>query len=406
MAFGPADAGDNGPVFHGWPSRTPHEGQLHRIATNRVHAGIAIAGDCAPRWQPNRRRSTADTAAPGRGVTARLTTAAESCPRRPRTPARARAPPARRRRARGQSSPSSCSDASSTAACSVRRAPSSPATATSRFKWHVAAVVNPATAPPSESWTTPSATVRAAQSRLSSASSYSASRRWAAAGGLVLGHRHVVILPFWAIMAGRNGPLTCGNRYVVPGFAAIFGPDRASSGPATMARLHISVSVTGSGGPARVTAARRVSAGQSDFHPYPLTCRFLNASRWKFKSRAPPRGRRPRVAGSGVWAPLLYAHRMVFSPRAGYRITKKTGRAVNRTIKQTKTATSILLPQCLATDRGFRRRGFLTYDTRAGGPRFIRARGWSKGEALAADGLRVGVGHPDDRGLHRYSTAM
>jgi hypothetical protein len=117
-------------------------------------------------------------------------------------------------------------------------------------------------------------------------------------------------------------------------------------------------------------------------------------SRWKFKSRAPPRGRRPRVAGSGVWAPLLYAHRMVLSPRAGYRITKKTGRAVNRTIKQTKTAISILLPQCLATDRGFRRRGFLTYDTRAGGPRFIRARGWAEGAALPADGLRVGVGHP------------
>ena len=109
-------------------------------------------------------------------------------------------------------------------------------------------------------------------------------------------------------------------------------------------------------------------------------------SRWKFKSRAPPRGRRPRVAGSGVWAPLLYAHRMVLSPRAGYRITKKTGRAVNRTIKQTKTAISILLSQCLATDRGFRRRGLLTFDTRAGGPRFIRACGWSKVAALAGGG--------------------
>jgi hypothetical protein len=34
---------------------------------------------------------------------------------------------------------------------------------------------------------------------------------------------------------------------------------------------------------------------------------------------------------------------MVLSPRAGYRIKKKTGRAVNKTIKQTKTAISILL---------------------------------------------------------------
>ena len=47
--------------------------------------------------------------------------------------------------------------------------------------------------------------------------------------------------------------------------------------------------------------------------------------------------------GEGVGA-LVYAHRMVLSPRAGYRTTKKAGSAVNRTIKQTKTATSILLP--------------------------------------------------------------
>jgi hypothetical protein len=118
-------------------------------------------------------------------------------------------------------------------------------------------------------------------------------------------------------------------------------------------------------------------------------------------------GTASRVAGRGVWAALLYAHRMVLSPRAGYRIAKKTGRAVNRTIKQTKTAISILLPQCLATDRGFRRRGFLTYDTRAGGPRFIRARGWSKGAALAADGQRVGVGDPlAVEGDHRSSVAV
>ena len=63
---------------------------------------------------------------------------------------------------------------------------------------------------------------------------------------------------------------------------------------------------------------------------------------------------------------------MVLSPRAGYRIMKKAGSAINRTMKQTKAATSILLPLCLATDRGFRRRGFLIYDTRASGPKFNR----------------------------------
>jgi hypothetical protein len=83
-------------------------------------------------------------------------------------------------------------------------------------------------------------------------------------------------------------------------------------------------------------------------------------------AHVPPGGERV------VWAFLLYPHRMVLSPRAGYRIRKKTGRAVNRTIKQTKTAISILLSQCLATDRGFRRPGSLTYDTRASGPQFNR----------------------------------
>ena len=89
---------------------------------------------------------------------------------------------------------------------------------------------------------------------------------------------------------------------------------------------------------------------------------------------APDLAHVPRGGGRVVWAFLLYPHRMVLSPRAGYRIRKKTGRAVNRPITQTKTAISILLSQCLATDRGFRRRGSLTYDTRASGPQFNRAR--------------------------------
>ena len=37
----------------------------------------------------------------------------------------------------------------------------------------------------------------------------------------------------------------------------------------------------------------------------------------------------------------------------GYRTIKKTGSAVNKTIRQTKAAMSILLPQCLATDEAF-----------------------------------------------------
>jgi hypothetical protein len=88
----------------------------------------------------------------------------------------------------------------------------------------------------------------------------------------------------------------------------------------------------------------------------------------------------PAGGERGVWAPLLYAHRMVLSPRAGYRIAKKTGRAVNRTIKQTKTAISILLPPVFGYGSRLSKTGLLTYDTRAGGPRFIRARwvveGW------------------------------
>ena len=49
-------------------------------------------------------------------------------------------------------------------------------------------------------------------------------------------------------------------------------------------------------------------------------------------------------------------HNKIKDPgQPGYRTTRKADRAVNRTIKQTKTATSIL-----------------PYDTRAGGPRFIR----------------------------------
>jgi hypothetical protein len=63
---------------------------------------------------------------------------------------------------------------------------------------------------------------------------------------------------------------------------------------------------------------------------------------------------------------------MVLSPRAGYRTMKNAGSAINRTMKQTKAAISILLPQCLATDRGFRRRGLLIYDTRVSGPKFNR----------------------------------
>jgi hypothetical protein len=54
---------------------------------------------------------------------------------------------------------------------------------------------------------------------------------------------------------------------------------------------------------------------------------------------------------------------------------KMAGSAINRTIKQTKAAISILLPQCLTTDRGFQKTGFLTYDTRASGPKFNRGAG-------------------------------
>jgi hypothetical protein len=54
----------------------------------------------------------------------------------------------------------------------------------------------------------------------------------------------------------------------------------------------------------------------------------------------------------------MCAASVVLSPRAGYRAMKKAGSAIKRTIKQTKAAISILLPQCLATDRGFRRRSF------------------------------------------------
>ena len=55
----------------------------------------------------------------------------------------------------------------------------------------------------------------------------------------------------------------------------------------------------------------------------------------------------------------------------GYRTIKKAGNAVNKTIKQTKAAISISLPQCLATDEAFED-GVLTYDTRASGPKFNR----------------------------------
>jgi hypothetical protein len=78
--------------------------------------------------------------------------------------------------------------------------------------------------------------------------------------------------------------------------------------------------------------------------------------------------RKPLVHPTEVpWTPSV-----VLSPRAGYRTMKKAGSAINRTMKQTKAAISILVPQCLATDRGFRRRGFLTYDTRASDPKFNR----------------------------------
>ncbi len=50
---------------------------------------------------------------------------------------------------------------------------------------------------------------------------------------------------------------------------------------------------------------------------------------------------------------------------------KKAGSAVNKTIKQTKAAISISLPQCFATDEAFED-GVLTYDTRASGPKFNR----------------------------------
>jgi hypothetical protein len=54
-----------------------------------------------------------------------------------------------------------------------------------------------------------------------------------------------------------------------------------------------------------------------------------------------------------------------------YRIIMdKAGSAINSAMKHTKAAISILLPQWLATHRDFGRRDFLTYDTRASGPKF------------------------------------
>ena len=81
----------------------------------------------------------------------------------------------------------------------------------------------------------------------------------------------------------------------------------------------------------------------------------------------------------GRHLPYRTVYAVVLCPRAGYRTMKMAGSAINRTIKQTKAAISILLPQCLATDRGFRRRGFLTYDTRASGPKFNRGDGRTTG---------------------------
>jgi hypothetical protein len=73
--------------------------------------------------------------------------------------------------------------------------------------------------------------------------------------------------------------------------------------------------------------------------------------------------------------PYRRVYAVMLSPRAGYRTMKMAGSAINRTIKQTKATISILLPQCLATDRGFRTTGFLTYDTKASGPKFNRGAG-------------------------------
>jgi hypothetical protein len=54
--------------------------------------------------------------------------------------------------------------------------------------------------------------------------------------------------------------------------------------------------------------------------------------------------------------PVKCLHCLHDAQRGGppdYRTIKKAGSAINKTIKQTKAAISILLPQCLATDEAF-----------------------------------------------------
>lgn len=70
---------------------------------------------------------------------------------------------------------------------------------------------------------------------------------------------------------------------------------------------------------------------------------------------------------------------MVPGPRAGYRTMKMAGSAINRTIKQTKATISICSPSVWPRIEAFRRRGFLTYDTRASGPKFNRGAGRTTG---------------------------
>jgi hypothetical protein len=58
---------------------------------------------------------------------------------------------------------------------------------------------------------------------------------------------------------------------------------------------------------------------------------------------------------------------------------KMAGSAINRTIKQTKAAISICSPSVWPRIEAFGRRGFLTFDTRASGPKFNRGAGSTTG---------------------------
>ena len=69
----------------------------------------------------------------------------------------------------------------------------------------------------------------------------------------------------------------------------------------------------------------------------------------------------------------------VLSPRAGYRTMKMAGSAINRTIEQTKAAISMLAPPVSGHGSRLSKTGFLTYDTRASGPKFNRGAGRTTG---------------------------